>query len=161
MNVESNVISSNVYSSPAPFLLDGNGQQTMVLNGELNIKSMNGNGLVFKNNSTGNKNLAVGKGGVLNINCTPTNVNTEYAALSLYGNNVTKVVTFKDGAQVNIKSTGYRAISLAGGNRTLNAEGQETVLNAEGDSWAIANEVPGGSNNIAVYNVKGGAPKQT
>ncbi|WP_172793119.1 hypothetical protein [endosymbiont 'TC1' of Trimyema compressum] len=37
------------------------------------------------------------------------------------------------------------AISLAGGNRTLNTEGKGTVLNAEGSYLSIANEIPGGS----------------
>ena len=37
-------------------------------------------------------------------------------------------------------------------------EGKEgTVLNAEGSYWAIANEISGGSNNVATYNVKGSA----
>ena len=37
-------------------------------------------------------------------------------------------------------------------------EGKEgTVLNAEGSYRAIANEIPGGLNNVATYNVKGSA----
>ncbi|AMP21370.1 hypothetical protein AZF37_09595 [endosymbiont 'TC1' of Trimyema compressum] len=39
VNVEGNATTSNVYSSPAPFLIDGNGSQVMTITGELNVKS--------------------------------------------------------------------------------------------------------------------------
>jgi hypothetical protein len=126
------------------------GTSYVLIQGELNVRSRNGNGWYYQytlTNTAGHDYFIV-DGGVVNIissGASGRGTSSEYAAFEHYST-VSFDLEVKNGGSMNIQTNGWRAMSLAGGTgsatpkKTITVSGSGSELYIKGGQFAIAAE---------------------